>query len=480
MRTLQFSSKTNSKQKFQKLSDTIREAIRSGKAAPGEKLPSLNELARQFQMHRHTVLRALEELVAEGWVQSEKRRFYQVTDDLPEKYLRPVKNNSAGPVSSLLSVSRKVEIPFVEEHTAYKHSFPCGHPDLRLFPLREFKSHLYDALGSKNILHYGFPGGHPDLIDQVKQYLRRVRQIDGREILITNGSQEAIFLLAQSFLRPGDAVAVEALGYPPAVEALRYTGAKIVPIAVDENGLVVDELAKKLATQKIKMLYTTPLHQYPTTVTLSAARRLQLYELAVKNHIAILEDDYDHEFHYISQPVAPLASFDPAGIVLYVSTFSKILFPSARVGFLAVPPQHAEAIQKLKKISSRQNEQILQVTIAKWMQSGGFEKHLRKMRRVYHARRDAMCLELEKLKSNTPVSWIAPDGGMALWLNTDQDSKRIAEHGKKSSLLLNPESQFRFDRVKTGTHLRLGFSGFTETENRESLKLLFSLFPIQC
>jgi GntR family transcriptional regulator/MocR family aminotransferase len=271
-------------------------------------------------------------------------------------------------------------------------------------------------------------------------------------------------------------VAVESLGYPPAMEAIRYAGAKFVPIPIDQDGLCVDVLERKLKNQKIKFLYLTPLHQYPTTVTLSASRRLKLYEIAVRHGIFIIEDDYDHEFHYVSQPVAPLASFDPAGIVLYVSTFSKILFPSARVGFMAVPPKIGREVAKLKRISSRQNEQILQLTIAYWMKSGGFEKHLRKMRRVYEERQKSMVRSLQKFqKKHRGISWREPDGGMALWLDIGTDSKDFSEKLKKKGILLNPEQAFRIN-AGSGTHLRLGYSGHTGEENQASLDAMFDFF----
>ena len=332
---------------------------------------------------------------------------------------------------------------------------------------------MYDALKKRDVLSYSNPAGHEGLRSEIATYLRRVRGVSDRTVLVTNGSQEALFMLAQLFLKSGDTVAVEALGYPPALEALKYSGARIVPIEVDGEGLIVEDLVKKLRRRKIKLLYTTPLHQYPTTVTLSATRRLELYEVAVKHGLLIVEDDYDHEFHYISQPVAPLASFDPAGIILYVSTFSKILFPSSRVGFLAVPEAVALEVAKLKRISSRQNEQILQATIAGWMREGGFERHLRRMRRLYAERCGEMLADLRQLQQNgnPDISWREPDGGMALWLDLGRDSASVAEKALRHDLLLQPEARFRLDQ-RPGTHLRLGFSGYAGARNRESLGVL--------
>ena len=464
--------------KYQLLAEGLRSSIRQGRIQPSEGLPSTREMARQFKMNRHTVMNALAELISEGWIVAEEKKGYFVTSTLPDAFLRP--KSAVKRVISAQKMSyrfaRSIEIDDYCPTSNYKFSFPSGFPDLRLFPVNEFKSHFQDSLRSTSVLSYGDPAGHDGLREEIAIYLRRIRNIEERTIVVTNGSQEAIFLLAQLMIKPGDAVAVEALGYPPAMEALRFAGAKLIPISVDEEGLNVDDLKQKLKRHRIRFLYTTPLHQYPTTVTLSATRRLQLYELAAKNGIFILEDDYDHEFHYVSQPVAPLASFDPAGLILYTSTFSKILFPSARVGFMAVPNEVGQQIARLKRISSRQNEQILQDTICRWMVSGGFERHLRKMRRVYEERRNSMIETLSNLKitDKNKINWIAPDGGMALWLDIGRDSKVFSASAKRHSLLLNPESAYRLDE-RIGTHLRLGFSGQTPSENSHALAQLFSL-----
>lgn len=460
--------------KYRKLADALRAAIRKGRLRPGEVLPSSRELARILSFHRHTVMAALAELESEGWVEAREKTHYRVTRDLPDTFLRPRIPAAPSPARQLeWKLARVPGIPDYTPIPGFRHSFPSGFPDPRLFPMRELKSHLYDALRSRKILNYGDPRGEPQLRSEIETYLRRLRNIEGREILITNGSQEAIFFLAQLLVPPGGCVAVEELGYPPALEALRFAGARLLPVRVDVEGIVVEDLERLLRTKRVRLLYLTPLHQYPTTVTLSAARRLQLYELAHRHGMAILEDDYDHEFHYRSQPVAPLASFDPAGLVFYVSTFSKVLFPSARLGFMAVPPTLAREAAKLKRISSRQNETLLQEAIGRWMQAGGFERHLRRMRRSYAERLDGLLAGLEEGRQRcNRLRWRIPDGGMALWLDVGIDSNAAAARAARAGVHLYPESHYRLDG-KPGTHLRLGFSGQTTAENRAGLKALF-------
>jgi GntR family transcriptional regulator/MocR family aminotransferase len=461
--------------KYRKLADAIRAAIRRGRLKPGEVLPSSRELARLLGFNRHTVMTALQELEAEGWVEAREKQHYEVTRTLPDTFLHPGQATQPQARRQLeWELARDPGVPDYAAAPRARHAFPSGFPDPRLFPLREFKSHIYDSLGSRKILEYGDPRGEPRLLGEIATYLRRLRGIENREVVVTNGSQEAIFFLAQLLIEPGAVVAVEELGYPPALAALRFAGARLEPVRVDREGIVVEDLARLAKKKRVRLLYLTPLHQYPTTVTLSAARRLELYELAQREGIAILEDDYDHEFHYRSQPVAPLASFDPAGLIFYVSTFSKVLFPSARLGFMAVPPAVAKKAARLKRISSRQNEPLLQEAIGRWMASGGFERHLRRMRRAYSERLDGMLAGLAEAREQHPnLSWTVPDGGMALWLDVGRHAPTVASRALKQGVHVYSENHYRLDG-KPGTHLRLGFSGQTPTENLAGLRALFA------
>lgn len=474
MKELLFTLPKGRQPKYQRLAEGLRSAIREGHIKAGEVLPSSRELSQRLDLDRHTVMNALSELVAEGWIESQERIRYRVVETLPSTFLQPRKTVMQDFQVRFpnFQLARPLKIGDYSQPGKVRFSFPSGFPDPRLFPLGEFKSYIYDALRSSDILNYGEPMGEPSLLDQISIYLRRVRNVTDRSILVTNGSQEAIFLLAQLLIKPGDYVAVEALGYPPALEALRFAGARILPVAVDDEGLVTEQFEKLLKKKKLRLIYVTPLHQYPTTVTLSAKRRLQLYELAYKYGVLILEDDYDHEFHYISQPVAPLASFDPGGLVMYVSTFSKILFPSARIGFMAVPKTLEKELAKLKRISSRQNEHLLQKSLSLWMASGGFERHLRRVRRAYELRLGSMLTALEQIKNEHPrISWRTPDGGMAIWLDTGENSSKLAAKAKDEKILVYPEQNYHFSG-KPGTHLRLGFSGQTPSENAAGLKAL--------
>lgn len=463
---------------YLRLADAMRAAIRGGRVAPGETLPSTRELAAQLGVNRHTAAAAVEELAAEGWLLSRPKAAARVALTLPTSYFVPQK--TAGPKRASVHrfrLARELGLPpLASSRYPFKRSFVVG-PDLRLFPYREFRAHWADALrrSGPRLLDYGDPLGQGALVEELSTYLRRVRGIRDRRVIVTHGSQEGIFLAAQLLVKPGDVVAVEDIGYRPAFSALQAAGARIVPIRVDAQGLDVSALARAAARHRLRLVYTTPLHQYPTTVTMPVSRRSALYELCVKKGIPILEDDYDHEYHYRCQPLAPLAAADPAGLVLYVSTFSKVFSPAARVGFLAVPQALAKPLADLRRIVSRQNDALLQDAVARWMRDGGFERHMRRMRRVYEERRDAAVAALERGRERgLDLGWRAPDGGMALWVETARDSAKLAAAAEERGIYVSPEAEHRLKRG-AGTHVRLGFAQMTPGELRAGLEDLFDV-----
>jgi hypothetical protein len=206
----------------------------------------------------------------------------------------------------------------------------------------------------------------------------------------------ALDVCARALLRPGDRVAVEALGYRPAWDALRLAGAVLVPIAVDRDGLDIAALARAHARAPLRALYTTPHHQYPTTVTMSAGRRLALAALAARARLIVLEDDYDHEFHYDGHPVAPLAAADPTGQVIYIGTLSKVLAPGLRLGFAIAPPPVIAAMARWRSAMDRQGDLAMEAAVAELIGDGELERHVRKMRVLYQARRDALVAALTR------------------------------------------------------------------------------------
>ncbi len=294
-------------------------------------------------------------------------------------------------------------------------------------------------------------------------------------VVVTRGSSMAIDLAARALLAPGDAVAVEELGYPAAWASLRLAGARIVSVPLDAEGMRVDALEKIAAREKLRAIYVTPHHQYPTMVVMSPGRRLQLLELARRQRFAILEDDYDHEFHYQGRPVLPLASADRAGVVIYVGTLSKILAPGLRLGFVVAPEPLLDAIVRLRTVVDRQGDLAIECAVGEMLEDGEVQRHARRMRRINESRRAAMVTALHR-HLGSALSFEVPSGGVALWARVakDIDVDRWAARSLAAQVGFKPGSQFAFDR-KPRPNARLSFATLNEAELDQAVRRMASV-----
>jgi GntR family transcriptional regulator/MocR family aminotransferase len=455
-----------------KVADAIRNAIFDGQIRPNEKLPSTRMLAQQLRTHRQTIMAGFDELVAEGWIVALPRKGYLVADNPSLGFVSKKSDKRAAPVAQFQwQWSKTVDIAPFQPDSPIKYNFQSGLPDLNLFPRSEFHYHLSRAIkkGSNSLLDYSPPAGIRPLTDAIDTCLRRMKNITERTTLITNGSQEAIYIATQLMVRSGDHVAIEDPGYPPVRELLKSLGAKTVPLPLDHEGIIPEKLHSLAKKIKFRLLFLTPLHQFPTTVTLSAPRRLQIYEIARQHDIAIIEDDYDHEFHYRNQPLAPMASEDIYGRIIYLGTLSKIMFPAARLGFMSVPNSFAKNFLQYRRLITHSNEALLQQAVASWILDGGFERHLHRMRRVYEKRLLATEESLRTLQAEGKnISWTKPSGGMAVWLNTGMNSSKLAQEALSKKIFVTPEQYYRCDG-KPGTHLRIGFSNQSESDIKSGI-----------
>jgi GntR family transcriptional regulator/MocR family aminotransferase len=468
MKSLNLKLQDSKKPKYERIYRAFLDGLKEGVLKPGERLPSTRELAKTYRCHRLTVMNALQSLVAEGWLESQEKSHYFVSQKIP--ITSPVgmkKSKKKEPKFNLTKPSYSL----AQERTRHKIEFWGGQPDLRLFPLDEFRLVLSDALkrAKPEQLNYGAMDGLQVFRVQVEEYFRRTRFLTDKRYLITNGSQEGVQLIAQALLQPGDRVVVEAKGYTPVWKLLENLGVVLVSVTVDEEGLDTEELEKIIVSKKIKMIYVTPHHQYPTTVMLSPRRRQHLVQLAETHQVPILEDDYDHEFHYLSPPQTPLAA--QSDYAIYIASFSKIVFPGSRLGVIACHESLFEPLAEQKFITSRQNESLSQLALAAWMKEGGFEKHLRRISRIYEKRFFFMQAELENLQADHDIEWIQPSGGMCYWVNLKRNSRLVAEEASKRGVFFQNEKNMDFNG-KDGTHLRIGFACVTEAEIKTGFEIL--------
>jgi len=476
--------KSSTKQaKYLVIAQALRKAIREGQVAPTEGLPSARKLAQQLAVNRHTIMAALAELVAQGWVEAKERSGYRVVASLPIQSSRTINKVNQTPQNFDWKFRHKLNVPETPKVKAsqYAYNFSGGQPDIRKFPFDEFKSHFSQTCQRPKIddFCYGDSRGEAELITEISIYLRRVRSITDKEMMICNGSQEALYMVSQLLLQPGDKVAVEQLGYPPAWATFERAGAELIAIEQDNRGLDPDHLAKVLAEGGVKLLYLTPLHQYPTTVSLDIARRMKIYQLAVQYGIAIVEDDYDHEFHYDSQPIAPMAADDPAGLVIYISTFSKIMFGGARIGYVVADNALISQLSAYKMLMNHKCNVLVQQAVAKWMQQGGFEGHLRRMTRLYQKRRDLMVQELKSYQDKgLPIHFEIPAGGMAIWLDTGKSIVGLKEKLLTQGVYLQTEIEFNIIKELPACDyrfIRLGFAAMNEVEVAQGLSIVMEV-----
>src|SRR5260370_23233423 len=293
--------------------------------------------------------------------------------------------------------------------------FAPSRPDVRLAPGKVIGRALRRAMSMSAgaLLSYGAPEGHARLRNAVAGMLASTRGLAAgpASVCITRGSQMAVSLLARCLLRPGDVVAVEPLGYRSAWESFRLMGARVIGLPVDADGLQVEAVERAIGAHDVRAVYVTPHHQFPTTVTMSAGRRLKLLDLARTHRIAIIEDDYDYEFHYDGRPVLPLASADRFGVVAYVGTFSKVLAPALRIGYVVAPIPLIERIAAHRSLIDTQGDQVLEYAIGELLDEGEIQRHIRRVRREYCVRRDTIVTALRE-HLGARVAFDVPAGGI--------------------------------------------------------------------
>jgi GntR family transcriptional regulator/MocR family aminotransferase len=424
-------------------------------------------------------------MMAEGWIETSPGRGTFVTRSIPDIRGRPFSRRLGvrAQVPSQVSFTLpEVPVPYRPPSLAPGTlNLSNGAPDVRLAPARAI-GRAYRrvlALRGPNVLAYGEPEGHPALRSALASMLSSTRglSIGADDVLITRGSQMALTLTARALLRPGDAVAVEEFGYRPAWEAFRAAGASVVPIPIDRDGVDIDALKRLADRTTLRAVYVTPHHQYPTTVTLKAARRLALLSLARAKRIAIIEDDYDHEFHYDGRPVLPLASADHAGTVVYIGTLSKILAPGLRVGYVVAPPAILRSVVAIRSVLDIQGDLATEAAIAELIEDGELQRHIARVRRLYANRREILASSLRKAFRDG-VEFTLAGGGMALWvhLRMSVDVEAWAQRSVQRGVSWYTGRRYAFDG-QARPFARFSFAWLNERELPEAVRRMAAARP---
>jgi GntR family transcriptional regulator/MocR family aminotransferase len=470
---------------FLQIARALTADIHRGRLRPGDRLPGSRRFAAALGVHRNTVLSAFAELTAEGWIETSPGRGTFVTRTIPDQSVRPFSRK----VPARARVPADAGFELLEPPAAYRPltlprgtlNLSNGAPDVRLVPARAIGRAYRRVLarGGVSLLGYGAPEGHPTLRLALASMLSTTRglSVGADDVLVTRGSQMALTLAARALIRPGDTVAVEHLGYRPAWEAFRAAGASVVPVPVDSDGIDVDAVKRLAERMSLRAIYVTPHHQYPTTVTLKAARRLELLELARVRRIAVIEDDYDHEFQFDGRPVLPLASVDRAGVVVYIGTLSKILAPGLRIGYIVAPATVIRSAAAIRSLLDMQGDLATEAAIATLVDDGELQRHVARVRRVYANRREILATSLRRTFGEG-VEFTLAGGGMALWvrLRLDVDVEAWARRSVERGVSWYTGRRYALDG-RPRPYARLSFAWLNERELPEAVKRMAAARP---
>ena len=458
---------------FRQISRSISDDIRRGRLRPGDALPGTRTLAKAVGVQRLTVVTAYDELSAEGWIVSHPARGAFVSPTLPDprprRFAAGAKDRTGVPegVPFPLEPGPAIEPPL--DVPAGALFFAPSRPDVRLAPHDLIGRAYRRAIrhGREALLSYGPPQGHPRLREAVAAMLSATRGLaaTAEDVCITRGSQMGIALLARALVRPGDVVAVEDLGHRSAFVTFRMQGAQVVPIPLDEEGMRIEPLERLARVGRLRAVHLTPHHQFPTTVALSAARRLRLLQLAYEARFAVIEEDYDHEFHYEGRPILPLASADNRGVVAYVGTFSKVLAPALRIGYVVAPRPLLESVIGHRLYTDVQGDRVLEYALAELIEEGEIQRHIRRVRREYKARRDVLTDALRRALGDA-LTFRVPAGGIGLWVRAADgiDIEVWARRAKRGGAVIATAAGFAVDG-RARPYARLGFASL----DREAL-----------
>ncbi len=456
------------------LVDGVVQALRRGELRRGERLPGARAWAGLLGVDRSTVAAATAELAAQGLVAGTARVGITVVATLPKMpdVRRARDEDALGFAIDDADDDDDNDDGDVhddgddgdddDDRHGDRIELWGGTPDTRLVPRAVLARAVRRALlgrGGPARLGYSDGRGDVSLRRALARWLRHTRGVVASpdNLIVVQGSQMGLDLVARTLLRPGDIAVVEEPGYPPLRAALLARGARLLPLPVDPHGLDVDALCD--VDVDVRAVFVTPHHQYPTTVSLAPERRARLLAWAAARRVAIVEDDYDHEFHFRGQPLAPLLADDRAGVVVHVGSLSKILAPGLRKGFVCGPRAVVSALLRARRSVDRQGDAVMEAAIAELIDDGELLRHARRMRRLYRERRDVLIAAL-RATFGAAIDVDVPAGGMALWLRVSDgtDVARWRRAARRRGLVLQAtESLYLAPTVPTA--LRLGFAG---------------------
>ncbi len=471
----------------------FRQLIETDVLRPGVKLPATRELAAESRVDRATVIAAYDELVAEGLATAHVGQGTFVAGRPPGDEWRrrdlSVLSLMTGGVNWGQSFSRTARVssewrrpdlpPYQDSGEVI--SFAGGMPDSSLFPIDAFRQVLNQVLRTEGhaLLQYSPVSGYPPLRRYLAGYLvQRGIAVSEADILIVNGSQQGLDLVARTLLDPGDQVVVEGPSYPGALQIFRAYQAEVLTVPMGEDGIRRDLLEGVLQRHAPKFIYVMPTFHNPTGVTVSLEGRRELLSIAAKAQVPLVEDDFHNELRYDGSPVIPLRGLDRKGLVIAVGTFSKILFPGLRVGWIVAPPEVMERLVIAKRMADLHTSALIQAAIYHFCRRRLLDQHTRRMRGEYRRRRETL---LQALERHCPpgVTWTRPQGGFSLLLTLPHglDGQSLLPEAAREGVLYTPGALFYTDGGG-GNQVRLSFSEVPPERIEEGVRRLARVIAV--
>jgi len=468
---------------YHQIESYLRQGILSGSLPADMRLPACRKLAKDLGVNRATVENAYAKLEADGLVFS---RMGSGTYILPVNPVPVITKNSQEtkwPLwqesvqdRNIISKADVVDEMLMAAGHPYPISFASGISDSRQFPIEEFRKVLQTVMRRDQIsaLEYGERNGYAPLREGIAHILAsQGLQTDPENILITAGSQQAIYLALQVLLRPGDVVLVEDPTYSVALDLFRALGFQLVGVPVDGQGMQVEKMEKILQQHHPKLIYTIPNFHNPTGTCLSSARRRELIMLADRYNIPILEDDFVGDLRYEGHTQPSLKALDPNGQVVYVSTFSKMLMPGLRVGFIVADGPVFESLLNFKRLSDLATSTLIQRALEAYVNVGRYQAYLRRSSQTFRRRRDTMVDAIHRYLLSD-VSFDQPKGGLFIWLRLSKaiSAEELLPVACKEGVSFVPGNYFFVDGVSGKNWMRLNFASQSEEDIGEGIKRL--------
>lgn len=451
--------------------ESWREGILRGRFAKETRVPSTRELAKTLHVARSTVTQAYEQLIAEGYLQTVRGSGTFVCSVLPESLLHAARL-SARPKRTVPQLRLSEYGARLIDDFDYPRrqpgfiSFSHWWPDQSSFTSAIWRRLMFKHLRQANPEFFNYARhaqGYEPLRKEIANYAARFRaaQCTPEQVIVVNGSQQALDLFARLIVNPGDEVAVENPGYLGARRVFLAAGAQLKPIPVDEHGIVCDRLGSGA-----RVVYVTPSHQFPTGVAMSLSRRLQLIAWAREHRAVIVEDDYDSEYRYSGAPLPSLQGLSPDAPVIYCGTFSKVMFPGLRVGYLIVPPALIPAFRRAKWLADRNTPLLEQAALADFLGQGHLERHIRRMRRVYGGRRQAFVDAVAKHFGDR-AQIVGDEAGMHALVRIDDSG--LAARAERNKVQLRATADYYLGNAPRNEYA-FGFATLSERAIREGIR----------